>query len=715
MKFAKFTLSGAACALLAHNTYAENTLLDLSIEQLMQTKVSTVASLFEESELDTASSVSVLRSSDWQKNNARRLSDALEAVPSVATYPTWGGADAIAIRGYSTELSVRGIANSLEGVPLNSYTYATSLYDKPLINLQHLDRVEMIRGPGSALYGSDAFHGVMSQHLKHSDSAELQLSASAASPDYKNLALFASQPFGNTVVNTGLAYDMQGGQDLEYEYTSPNDGLSYGSERDYEYEDLSAFVSVQNGDLETGKIKLNTYFNNYNAREFPGIGTQFFSRLPLIFDLDSSSITMDKDHSGQSSSFWMAGLNYARQLSANYTLDTQIYHWESEQEWTFDNSRYPDSLTTRTGTTLPCRTATNNSPNPLYCAHELRQGNKEQRSGVKATIKALAPEIRTQWALGLGQDHLKVRDSEQSRVALNGDILAKDENPYIGQSRRITYALLQAKTTLPNNKIHFVYGVRADRYSDLDTVYSPRLGTIFKVSEAYTTKLLYGHAFRAPTAIERSGSAQAVEANQDIKPEEINTLEWVNILLGRDYSIEMTLYQSEWKDGIVLKPSTSTLNRYVNTGENESYGAEISGEKQWGAFALSGAGSYTRSENKEENLEYVAFPKWMFTLQGSYQFEDTGLELVLKERVMLDYAEGDYIGTAKPDDAHNYYRTDLSLIKNYRLNSPEQQLEVFLNIKNLFDRDNTIASLYNAEGGLTDYGMSTSIGARLSW
>jgi len=55
------------------------------------------------------------------------------------------------------------------------------------------------------------------------------------------------------------------------------------------------------------------------------------------------------------------------------------------------------------------------------------------------------------------------------------------------------------------------------------------------------------------------------------------------------------------------------------------------------------------------------------------------------------------------------------LIKRYKLKAPEQQLEVFLNINNLFDRDNTIASLYNAEGGLLDYGLSTSIGARVSW
>ncbi|WP_197485723.1 TonB-dependent receptor plug domain-containing protein, partial [Oleiphilus sp. HI0061] len=62
----------------------------------------TVASVFEESELDAASSVSLLTENDWQKTGAKRLSDVLESVPSVASYPTWGGAEAIAIRGFTT-------------------------------------------------------------------------------------------------------------------------------------------------------------------------------------------------------------------------------------------------------------------------------------------------------------------------------------------------------------------------------------------------------------------------------------------------------------------------------------------------------------------------------------------------------------------------------------------------------------------------------------
>jgi outer membrane receptor for ferrienterochelin and colicin len=78
--FSAFTVA----SMHAHSEAKTDTLFDLSIKDLMTTKV-TSASLFEESEIDAASSVSVLEASQWEKTGARRLSDALESVPSVAT------------------------------------------------------------------------------------------------------------------------------------------------------------------------------------------------------------------------------------------------------------------------------------------------------------------------------------------------------------------------------------------------------------------------------------------------------------------------------------------------------------------------------------------------------------------------------------------------------------------------------------------------------
>lgn len=689
-------------------------LFKMSISDLMQVKVS-VSSLFEESELDAASSISVLQAKDWEKTGARRLSDALESAPSVTTYPTWGGAEAIAIRGYATELSVRGIANTLDGIPLNTYVYATSLYDKPLINLAHLDRVEMIRGPGSTLYGTDAFHGVISRQLKSSDANEVVLSGRTGTSDYHSSSVFVSQNKGDINFNFGAAIAKQDAQDLDYRYSSPDDGFVYSSERDYEYRDLSAYTTLRMGNVDSTEMKFTLYVDDFESSEFPGIGTQFFTRIPVSFDVESASLTEDREHSGQTSNFWLSALDLSHVFAEKYTLETKLYHWQSKQRWAFDNTRYPTSLTTRTNVTLPCRNATNASPNPIYCPHELYQEADEHRSGAHVYVKAIEESLNTQWAFGFGRDRLKVDGSDFQRVAPDGSLLLDQSNPYLGAKRTIDFALFQARTNFYDEQFQLVYGMRADDYSDVERHYSPRVGGILNVSSRYTTKLLYGHAFRAPTALERLGSVQGVDPNADIKPEEIDTLEWVNVLYGRDYSIEGTLFQSKWDEGIVLVPSSGVRNQYVNTGENESWGIEFSGRKQFSQLSLHSSASYVESENKDMGTDYLAFPRWLFTVQGSYLFHDANIELILKQRVMLDYAEGDYLGASKPQSADNYYRTDLSIVKNLDGLAFNGEQQVFFHLRNVFDRDNTVASLYNAEGGLSERGIGADVGVKFTW
>ena len=109
------------------------------------------------------------------------------------------------------------------------------------------------------------------------------------------------------------------------------------------------------------------------------------------------------------------------------------------------------------------------------------------------------------------------------------------------------------------------------------------------------------------------------------------------------------------------------------------------------------------------------FPKWLFTLEGAYQFADSGVELVLKERVMLDYAEGDYLGAAKPPSADNYYRTDVSVLKQFDTMLMGGEHTLALHVNNIFDRDNVIPSLYNAEGGLSERGISFDLAWSVAW
>ena len=213
---------------------------DLSLEELQSIKVE-VASLFEDDILDIASSTAVLHRSDWQNRNASTLGQALEAVPSVFANTIWGGSEVIAIRGYATELSVRGVSYTIDNLPLGTYTYANTGYAIPRMPLPLMQQVEMIRGPGSALYGSDAFHGVLAfklanEPISHS-TGQLQHGTNK-----QQVNLLNTQISEHWQINSGIAYEQDGPHDPSYQNTNPNTGEIKTSLRKQSMEIISAYV-----------------------------------------------------------------------------------------------------------------------------------------------------------------------------------------------------------------------------------------------------------------------------------------------------------------------------------------------------------------------------------------------------------------------------------------------------------------------------------------
>ncbi len=126
------------------NEYIDESLFKLSLEELLAIEVE-VASGVLESELEVGSTVSLITREQWLQRGARRTDDALSGLISTIALPTFGGGNALAIRGYATELSVRGIATILDGVPLNTLAFGTAAYDKPNLDLGILQRIETHR------------------------------------------------------------------------------------------------------------------------------------------------------------------------------------------------------------------------------------------------------------------------------------------------------------------------------------------------------------------------------------------------------------------------------------------------------------------------------------------------------------------------------------------------------------------------------------------
>src|ERR1700728_3482189 len=138
-------------------------LTHLPLETLMQLQVPTVvsASKFEQKATEAPSSVTVLTSDDIKHYGYRTLAEILESVPGF--YTTYD-------RNYSY-LGASGVntgnANDRILLLVNGHRINNDLNDSAaidtsfILDVDLIDRVEIIRGPSSVLYGNNAFFGVI--------------------------------------------------------------------------------------------------------------------------------------------------------------------------------------------------------------------------------------------------------------------------------------------------------------------------------------------------------------------------------------------------------------------------------------------------------------------------------------------------------------------------------------------------------------------------
>ena len=158
----------------------------LSIEELLNVPI-TSTSHFEETSLTSGSTVTVITPEYWQKRGARRMEDALQYMPGVNMTPSFLGAKNMVIRGFPNSNGT-GVQTLWDGVPINTYPIGNALIDHPNIQLNTLNSIEVIRGPGSALYGSDAFNGVLSLNAFETTKEMNKVHLQAASNGYYNAA-----------------------------------------------------------------------------------------------------------------------------------------------------------------------------------------------------------------------------------------------------------------------------------------------------------------------------------------------------------------------------------------------------------------------------------------------------------------------------------------------------------------------------------------------
>lgn len=608
------------------------TLFDMSLEELMDVEIDTVygASKHEQKTTEAPSSITVIRADEIRKYGYRTLAELLRSVPGF--YVNYDrNYHYLGMRGFRRP----GDYDTRILLLIDGHRVNENVGDGPafgtqfLLDIDLIDKVEIIRGPGSSLYGSNAVLGVINVITKTGrDISGLELSGEVGSLSTTKGRVTYGDIFDNglELLVSGTRYDSDGGQLFYPEFDDPGTANGLVHNDDDQFDNLIA-------NLHWGDV---TLLLAHTARE-KGIPTAPWDTVfgdPRTRSWDDTTL---------------AGLTYAKNLSEKWAVKSRLAytHYNYDGDWVYDYAEEGDS------------------PDIVV--------NKDYWKG-----RWWEGEIQVVGEPLIG--HMLTAGAE-FRCNRRQDQANWDEDVYLDDSRHSdNWGLyiqdefkIFAETTL-------VGGLRYDRYDTFGGTTNPRLAVIQNLWDDTTLKLLYGRAFRAPNAYELyyHDGEYTTKAALELDPETIETYE---IVLERAFTNHLSATLSGFyylMDDLIdqyVDPDDGLLV-FRNLDEVKALGFEAALNGRWdnGVHARTSY-AYVDAEDSTTGEPLVNSPRHLAKLN---------LIAPVLEETLFAGLEVQYNGesqTLADDEADDFVLTNLTLTYT----SPSKQLEISAGLYNLFD------------------------------
>ncbi len=607
---------------------------------------------------------SVITADDIRTMGARTLDEVLETVPGLhVAYSPIGYNSLYVLRGIYSQFNPE-ILVLINGVPLKHLFSGNRSYAWGSMPVQAIARIEVMRGPGSALYGADAFAGVIDITTKTGrDIDGTEFGVRAGSFDTREGWLLYGGQWG--AVETAFALEI-----------GSSDGADEGIDIDAQSQ-LDALLGTQ-ASLAPGSVNLQ--HDSVEARLDLAVRDW---RLRLGYqgrDLGTGAgAAQALDPAGNlEGTRFNADLNYEHlEIVDNWDLTARIHYLHSRIEL---NQRLfpPGSF----GGLFPVGVIGN------------PQG-VEQQSGANLSLSYRGwDEHRVLFGLGHHYGRLTgIRETKNFSsngafpMPLPAGLTDVSGDPgqvfLLPQNREVYYGLIQDEWHLHPDWI-FTVGGRYDSYSDTGDTFNPRLALVWQTNYRLTTKLLYGRGFRAPSFQELHLLNNPVGlGNPALDPARIATTELAfNYQATSELWGALNIFEYTISDDIriVPDPSPAVTVTAQNTGRQRGRGFELeAGWRPRTDLRLLGHYALQRSIDRVTEEEIGQAPRHQVYTRAEWTFIRSW-NLMAQVNYIADRARA--AGDARPE-IDDYTTLDLTLGRSDRA----QRWGFAVSIKNLFDAD----------------------------
>ncbi len=504
-----------------------------------------------ESVEDAPASVSLVGSRELRSMRYPTIVDALRGVRGVyitddRAYPSIGIRGAGRPGGYGNRVLV-----TLDGMPLNDdwvwSSYAS--YDSRA-DLEDIDHIEVVRGPGSVLYGTSAFSGVVDLVTRSRDVPNSrEVGVSAAGDGVMRARARVTQHFNKrSGVWASISGGKSAGSDFFFpEYVSDGPPEVAGWARGLD----GARFATLNGRVWFDALSLAFYVNHHDKQLPTG---QFET-------LFADSRSRQEDSRG------FLELRFEPKVTDTLTSLTRLHLNTYRYRGFFPYAPVDGGLETD--------------------SYDSTWFGAEQRL-------LWSPSKMLTMSVG-GEGQLHPSGHQTVVTELDGSLLDSDRSFSVGAA----YANVDLR---PVDAIKLSAGGRFDYYSTFGGSFNPRVGLVFKPYEGGNIKLIFSKAFKAPSLLELYFESFDQVSSPDLLPENVYSGELeLSQRLSRTVTATAAAYANYVTDLIALEATPSPegvdILRYVNAeGPVGTLGFELELAREWReGWMVSGSYSFQRS------------------------------------------------------------------------------------------------------------------------
>jgi outer membrane receptor for ferrienterochelin and colicin len=591
-------------------------LMSLSIEELMKIKITT-AGKKEQKISDVPASVVVITREEIERYGYRTLSEILENISGMFMINDYGW-DGVkfGVRGFWNVIANDDLMIFVNDIDQVNIPYSAYGLNKITVPVEAIERIEIIRGPMSVLYGSGAFFGVINIFTKNFDSANSKTNvvvSSIGTQQTGKIALHVSNKSKdfNCAINSSV-------------FTSSGINQPYSKMND----DISIFKTNSTQGLLTQQ---ELYFN------FRGEFKQFYTdfsyneanngQMFLLPSAGNGSLTANRAS--------IIAIGYKNKFSDKILIDGKLTYFSSYLKANYDHFfpntyEYQSIPSTAYDIDLTLNSKLSEKLN-LTCGVKFR------------SILTVENNLHLPTAgFGFYYNTTQTID-ENDNIDSWAGFAQFEYNPvtklkFVVGGRIEQQLDFTLKTIVADTTIGIPANVNSAKYGQSDLQFIPRIAAIFSITNNNIIKFLYGKAVNNPSwfQIQNSGEHGLDLRNEKIESYELN-------YIAQPYPkliINTSLFYNKLNNLIVRTHGLNSQNLYysfnANTGKVETKGMELTLQIKAIEFLHTELScSYQKTTDKTyPDMTYSYSPNFLGHLKMSYQINSH-----ISSSILMNYVD----------------------------------------------------------------------------